>query len=68
MSPRKNSASSFYWIFDSLGFTLVYRILAQAVRLAGAASLFVGIAASGAAGFCPDESSNSDIALRQCKW
>jgi len=48
MSPRKNSASC-RWIFDSLGFTLVYRMLAQAVRLAGAASLFVGIAASGAA-------------------
>src|SRR5438067_1053534 len=48
MSPRKNSASC-RWIFDSLGFTLAYRMLAQAVRLAGAASLFVGIAASGAA-------------------
>jgi hypothetical protein len=44
MSPRKISASC-RWIFDSLGFTLVYRMLAQAVRLAGAASLFVGIAA-----------------------
>jgi Bacterial Ig-like domain (group 3) len=48
MSPRKNSASC-RWIFDSLGFSLVYRMLAQAVRLAGAASLFVGIATSGAA-------------------
>lgn len=48
MSPRKNSAPC-RWIFDSLGFTLVYRMLAQAVRLAGAASLFAGIAASGTA-------------------
>ena len=48
MSPRKTSASC-HWIFDSPGFTLVYRMLPQAVRLAGAASLFVGIAAGGAA-------------------
>ncbi|MGA9511698.1 MAG: FG-GAP-like repeat-containing protein [Candidatus Sulfotelmatobacter sp.] len=48
MSPRKNSASC-HWIFDSLGFTRVYRMVPQAVRLAGAASLFVGIAAGGAA-------------------
>jgi hypothetical protein len=48
MSPRKNSASC-HWIFDSLGFTLVYRMLPHAVRFAGAASLFVGIAAGGAA-------------------
>jgi hypothetical protein len=48
MSPRKISASC-HWIFDSLGFTLVYRVLAQAVRLAGAASLFGGIAAGGLA-------------------
>jgi hypothetical protein len=40
---------SYHWIFDSLGFTLIYRMLPQAVRLAGAASLFVGIAAGGAA-------------------
>ena len=43
MSPRKNSAS-FCWI-DSLGFTLVYRILAQAVRLAVAAAVLVGAVA-----------------------
>jgi hypothetical protein len=48
MLLRKNSASC-YWISDSLGFTLVYRMLSQAVRLAGVASLFVGIAAGGAA-------------------
>lgn len=48
MSPRKNSASC-RWISDSLGFTLIYRMLSQAVRFAGAAFLFVGIAASGAA-------------------
>jgi hypothetical protein len=36
-------------MFDSLGFTLIYRMLPQALRLAGAASLFVGIAAGGAA-------------------
>jgi hypothetical protein len=36
-------------MFDSLGFTLVYRMVRQAVRFAGAASLFVGIAAGGAA-------------------
>jgi len=48
MSPRKKSASC-HWIFNSLGFTLVYRMLSQAVRLAGAASLFVGLAAGGAA-------------------
>jgi hypothetical protein len=48
MSPRKNSASC-HWTFDSLGFTLVYRMLPQAVRFAGAASLFVGIATGGAA-------------------
>jgi hypothetical protein len=48
MSPRKNSAPC-RWIFDSLGFMLLYRMLPQAVRLAGAASLFVGIAAGGAA-------------------
>jgi hypothetical protein len=47
MSPRKNSASC-HWIFNSSGSTLVHRIL-QAVRLAAAASLFVGVAASGAA-------------------
>jgi hypothetical protein len=48
MLPRKNSVS-YHWIFDSLEFTLIYRVLTQAVRLAGAASLFVGIAAGGAA-------------------
>ena len=48
MSARKNSASS-RWIFDSLGLTLVCRMVPQAVRLAGAASLFVGVAAGGAA-------------------
>jgi hypothetical protein len=36
-------------MFDSLGFTLVHRMVRQAVRFAGAASLFVGIAAGGAA-------------------
>src|SRR5580704_13640097 len=44
----RNSVS-YHWIFDSLGFRLIYRMLPQAVRLAGAASLFVGIAAGGAA-------------------
>jgi len=48
MSARKNSAPR-HWIFDSLGFTLFYRMFPQAVRLAGAASLFVGIAGGGAA-------------------
>jgi hypothetical protein len=48
MSPRKNSACC-PSISDSLGFTLVYRMLPQVVRFAGAASLFVGIAAGGAA-------------------
>jgi hypothetical protein len=48
MSPCKNSASC-RWIFDSLGFALVYRMLPRAVRFAGAASLLVGIAAGGAA-------------------
>ncbi|MGA8214222.1 MAG: FG-GAP-like repeat-containing protein [Candidatus Sulfotelmatobacter sp.] len=48
MSARKNSASS-RSIFDSLEFTLVYRMVSQVVRFAGAASLFVGIAAGGAA-------------------
>jgi Chitobiase/beta-hexosaminidase C-terminal domain/Bacterial Ig-like domain (group 3)/FG-GAP-like repeat/FG-GAP repeat len=48
MPPRKNSVSC-HRIFDSLGFTLVYRMLPHAVRFAGAASLFVGIAAGGAA-------------------
>ena len=48
MSPRKNSASC-RWTFDSSGFTLVYRMVSQAVRFTGAASLFVGIAAGGAA-------------------
>ena len=48
MSPRKNSAPC-HSIFDSLGFTLFYRMLPQVVRFAGAAFLFVGIAAGGAA-------------------
>jgi FG-GAP-like repeat/Bacterial Ig-like domain (group 3)/Chitobiase/beta-hexosaminidase C-terminal domain len=48
MSPRENSASC-HWIFDSLGFTLVCRMLAPAVRFAGAASLCVGIATGGVA-------------------
>ena len=48
MSPLKNSASC-HSIFDSLGFMLVYRTLPRAVRFAGAASLFVGIAVGGAA-------------------
>ncbi len=48
MSPRKNSASCL-WIFDSLGFALFCRMLSQAVRFAGTTSLFVGIAAGGAA-------------------
>jgi hypothetical protein len=48
MSPRKISASC-HRIFDSLEFTLISRVLAQAVRFAGAASLFVGIAVVGVA-------------------
>lgn len=48
MSRRKNTGSC-HWIFGSLGFTLFYRVFLQAVRFAGATSLFVGIAASGAA-------------------
>jgi hypothetical protein len=48
MSTRKNSASR-HWIFDSPGFSFFYRMFPQAVRLAGAASLFVGIVAGGAA-------------------
>jgi hypothetical protein len=44
----KNSVS-YHWIFDSLGFTLIRRMFPQAVRLAGAASLLVGMAAGGAA-------------------
>jgi hypothetical protein len=47
MSPRKNSGSC-RWIFDSLGFRLICRMAPQAVRLAGAASLFMGIAAGAA--------------------
>jgi uncharacterized repeat protein (TIGR01451 family) len=47
MSRRKNSVSC-HWILDSLEFTLIYRVLTQSVRLAGAASLFVGMAAGGA--------------------
>jgi len=41
MSAHKNSASR-HWIFDSLELTLLYRMFSHAVRLAGAASLFVG--------------------------
>jgi Chitobiase/beta-hexosaminidase C-terminal domain/FG-GAP-like repeat/Bacterial Ig-like domain (group 3) len=48
MLLRKNSVSC-HWIFDSLGFTLVFRMLPHAFRFAGAVSLFVGIAAGGAA-------------------
>src|SRR5215471_11950915 len=48
MSPRKNSGDC-HWIFDFLGFTLIYRMFPQAVRLAWAASLFAGIASGGAA-------------------
>jgi hypothetical protein len=40
---------SYRWIFDSLGFTLIYRMLPHAVRLAGTASLLVAMAAGGAA-------------------
>ncbi len=47
MSRRKNSASC-RWIFDSFGFARVYRMVSQAVRFAGAASLFVGIAGGAA--------------------
>jgi Chitobiase/beta-hexosaminidase C-terminal domain/FG-GAP-like repeat/Bacterial Ig-like domain (group 3) len=48
MLLRKNSVS-YHWIFDSLGFAVVCRVLSQPVRLAWAASLLVGIAAGGAA-------------------
>jgi hypothetical protein len=48
MSPRKISACC-HRIFDSQEFTLISRVFTQAVRLAGAASLFVGIAVVGVA-------------------
>jgi hypothetical protein len=48
MLTRQNFASC-HWGFDSLRFTLVYRMLAKAIRLAGITSVVVGIAAGGAA-------------------
>jgi hypothetical protein len=48
MLPRKNSASC-HRQRASLRFTLVYRMLREAVRFTGAASLFAGIATGGAA-------------------
>jgi hypothetical protein len=48
MLLRKNSVP-YHWLFDSLRFAFVYRMLPRMIRLAGAASLFVGLAASGAA-------------------
>jgi hypothetical protein len=48
MLLRKNSACC-HWQRGSPRSTLVYRMLPQSVRLAGAASLFVGIATVGAA-------------------